>query len=94
LREYVRAERARLRATLPPKQEPQLVPYPFWVKRWICARMLYSRFDREQDMRRLPEQGDYGDLTQELMPEQEWVEEANRLDDKEFSKAFGQFVRS
>lgn len=94
LREYVRAERTRLRATMPKPEEPRGAPYPFWVKRWICARMLYRRFDRDQDMRRFPEQGDWGDLTSEVMPEGEWVDEANRVDDKEFSKAFKQFVRA
>lgn len=92
--EVYRAERSRLRASLPPEVQTRGAPYPFWVKRWICARLLHKRFDKEQDMRRFVEQGDFGDLTQEVMPEGAWVDEANMLDDKEFSKAFQQLVRS
>lgn len=87
LREYVRAERNR-RAPVVRPIEPQATPIPLWVKRWICARMLYAHFNRERDLRRFPEQGDYGDLTREVMPENEWLDEANSFTDAEFRKKF------
>ena len=42
--------------------------------------------EQERDMRRFVEQGDHGDLTQELMPEGAWVEEAELLNDEEAIK--------
>lgn len=93
LREYVRAERNRLAPAVRPI-EPQATPMPLWVKRWICARMLFADFGRQRDMRRFPEQGDYGDLTMEVMPEQEWLEEANSLDEADFRKKFRKAVWS
>lgn len=56
---------------------------PFWIKRFACARYLYARFDREQDFRRFAEQGDAGDLREELMPDDEWVKEAETISDHE-----------
>lgn len=88
LREYVRAERNRLAPAVRPLEPPEPTPIPLWVKRWICARMLYEQFGRERDMRRFPEQGDFGDLTREVMPENEWLEEANSLTEAQFRKAF------
>lgn len=87
LREFVRAERRRLQALVEPKQAPKGAPIPSWVRRWICARMLYSKFGKEKDMRRFAEQGDWGDLTQPLMPEGAWEEEARRLSESEVSNA-------
>ena len=93
LRERVRTERRRLAPEVAPVvREPTKIP--LWVKRWICARMLYARFNKPRDMRRFPEQGDIGDLTQEVMPEDEWLKEANSIDDAEFSKAFERMTRS
>jgi hypothetical protein len=88
LRERVRAERRSLAAELPPIEPTTGRPLPMWVKRWICARLLYKRFGKEQDLRRFPEQGDFGDLTQEVMPEGVWTEEAESVGEKEFHDAF------
>lgn len=92
LREYVRLERVRRAPIVAPPQIKQK-PIPLWVKRWICARMLYDKFGKERDMRRFAEQGDHGDLTQELMPDDAWLDEANALDDQGASKAFARFVQ-
>ena len=62
-------EKRRLVATVPPLEEPEVRPVPTWVKRWICARLLHKQFDKEFDNRRFPEQLEFGDLTQEVMPE-------------------------
>lgn len=92
LRERVREERRRLRPVVQPL-EPERKPIPFWVKRWICARMLYAKFGKPRDMRRFPEQADFGDLTTEMMPEGAWEAEANSMSDEEFAKSFSIFVR-
>lgn len=92
-REYYRAEKRRLAPELPPVVD-EGQPLPFWIKRWICARQLYARFGKERDMRRFPEQGDYGDLTQETMPEGAWIEEANSIGEGELHKAFANMFRS
>jgi hypothetical protein len=57
---------------------------PFWVKRWIAARFLFTRWGRDQDLRPFTEQKDRltslaGEI--EWMPEDEWVEEANHVSD-------------
>jgi len=93
-RELYRAEKKRLAPELSPASEPAGQPLPLWVKRWICARQLYSNFGKERDMRRFPEQGDYGDLTQETMPEGAWEEQAKSLGDADIHKAFKQMFRS
>lgn len=93
LREYVRIERVRRAPVVSPAEPAQGAPLPFWVKRWICARMLYERFSKPRDLRRFREQGDHGDLTQELMPEDAWVTEANTMDDEGFHRAFQKFVQ-
>ena len=80
LHERYYVERRRLRPVVEPV-EVKPTPLPQWVKRWICARMLYARFGKERDERRFPEQGDYGDLTRELMPEGAWNDEADKLTD-------------
>lgn len=86
--EVYRAERASLRPIIaPPESRPK--PLDLWVKRWICARFLYARFGKERDMRRFTDQGDYGDFTQEQMPEGAWVEEAEKLDDESLLASFG-----
>lgn len=93
LRELVRLERRRLSPVVAPPDEPKTTPAPSWVKRWICARYLYDKFGKERDMRRFPQQADYGDLTQEVMPEGAWEEEARRLDEEGFADAFRKFIR-
>lgn len=60
---------------------------PIWIKRFVCARYLYAKFGREQDLRRFPEQGEWGDLNVELMPEDEWATEASRIKDTEALRA-------
>ena len=92
LREYVRLERVRRAPQVKPLEPSDGAPIPLWVKRWICARMLYERFNKPRDERRFSEQGDYGDPTRELMPDEAWVEEANSMDDQGFNKAFRRFV--
>ena len=84
--ERYRTEKKRLRPEVDPLQETEGAPLPFWVKRWICARQLYEDFGKERDMRRFAEQGDHGDLTQELMPEGAWVSEAETMGDEEALK--------
>ena len=93
LRERVRQERRRLKASEAPPEDPEIQPLPMWVKRWICARMLFKQFGKERDMRRFPEAGDFGDLTQEVMPEGAWAEEAARFDDAEFRKLWTRAIR-
>lgn len=56
---------------------------PLWVKRWVCATMLYERFGKDRDDRRFPEMGSYADVTLEAMPDDAWVEEAGQLSDAE-----------
>lgn len=94
LRERVRAEKRALAPEVTPFSEPEGRPLPLWVKRWVCARMLYSKWDKERDMRRFPEQGDFGDLTQEKMPEGAWVEEAESLGEMEVNEAFKRMFKS
>lgn len=60
---------------------------PLWVKRWVCARYLYARFGRERDMRTFPEQRDWAGPEGALMPPGEWVEEAQRISDRDAARA-------
>lgn len=92
LRESVRTERRRLRADQVTR-EPTATPIPLWVKRWICARMLYKQFGKERDMRRFPEAGDFGDLREDVMPEGAWAEEAARFDDESFRKVWTRAIQ-
>ena len=85
--ELTRAEQRRLRPVVEPI-EFKPTPLPLWVKRWMCARLLYDRWGKARDDRRFPEQGDYGDLTMEMMPEGAWVEEAESMDDDGMMNAF------
>ena len=86
--EVYRAEKASLRPIIaPPENKPK--PLDLWIKRWICARYLYAKFGKEQDMRRFREQGDYGDFTVEQMPEEAWTKEAERLDDAALLDSIG-----
>jgi len=92
LRERVRMETRRLVATVPPLEEPEVRPVPTWVKRWICARLLHKQFDKEFDNRRFPEQLEFGDLTQEVMPEGAWEQEALTMNDTQIRKAWANAV--
>ena len=94
LRERVRAEKKLLAPHVAPIGPSVGRPLPLWVRRWICARMLYEHFGKERDQRRFPEQGDYGDLTVELMPDGAWVKEAETIGDLEFHEAFSRMFRS
>lgn len=94
LRERVRAEKKLLAPQVDPIPPSEGRPLPLWVKRWICARMLYERFGKERDLRGFPEQGDSRDLTAELMPEGAWVEEAESIEEREFHQAFARMFRS
>lgn len=93
LRERVRTERRKLAPAVEPIT-PQRLEIPPWVRRWMCARLLYAGFGKERDMRRFPEQQDFGDLTQEVMPEGAWEAEAASLDDEHFAKSFKAILKS
>lgn len=93
LRERVRVEKKRLAPTVI-VEDSKPTPLPTWVKRWICARLLYDKFGKTRDLRRFPEQGDYGDPTQEVMPEGVWQAEAETLSDEHFAKSFKAILRS
>ena len=60
---------------------------PFWVKRWVCARMLYKRFGKDRDDRHFAEMGEFADPTSELMPADEWSAEAETITDVEAWRA-------
>jgi hypothetical protein len=49
---------------------------PLWVKRWVCARYLHDSFGKPQDMRVFPEQREWRDPADPLMPPGEWEQEA------------------
>lgn len=81
IREAIRIEKEQARLAQPRPPEPKGGPMSFWVRRWTCARFLFPRFGRDQDMRPFPQQFPHGappDI--ELMPEDEWAEEANTID--------------
>ena len=59
------------------------------MRRWVAARFLAEEFQREQDMRRFREQGDWADPDQELMPDEEWLEEAAQVSDAKVFAALG-----
>lgn len=63
---------------------------PYWVKRWVAARFLYSRFGREQDLRWFPEQRGFTDPSNERMPDSEWIDEAEQITDEDVWKAVTQ----
>lgn len=93
LRERVRIAKRALAPEVRPLDEPERRPMPLWVRRWICARMLYERFGKKRDTRGFPEQSDFRDLTAETMPEGAWVEEAESIGEREFHAAFEQMFR-
>jgi len=87
LRERVRMEKSRLAPRVAPLEPTEGRPLPEWVKRWICARLLHKRFDKPHDLRRFLEQGEFGDLTQEVMPEGAWLEESKQVGERDFALA-------
>jgi hypothetical protein len=64
----------------PPPPTPR-TRLPLWVKRWVCARYLYAAFGRDQDLRVFPEHRDWAGPDGQTMPVDEWVTEAQALDD-------------
>lgn len=85
LRERVRAAKRTLAAEVPPLEGPEGRPLPQWIRVWFYARHIKS----PPDMRRLKEQGDYGDLTQELMPEGAYLKEIETIRDEDVYRALG-----
>lgn len=78
--------RIQLRRLRPQEREREPLerqPAPQWVRRWVAARWAYGRFGKPQDMRRFPQQEDFGDLTQPLMPDGEWDKEAEQITEEE-----------
>jgi hypothetical protein len=94
LRERVRTAKKLLAPEIEPITATVGRPLPLWVRRWICARMLYERFGKERDPRGFPEQASFRDLTVETMPEGAWVKEAESIGEKEFHEAFARMFRS
>jgi hypothetical protein len=86
-----RVERANMLAqekgVTPPDTKPQRLP--LWVGRWACSRFFYARFGRDQDTRRFPEQGDWVDPAEPLMPPEEWEKEARSLKGRDVYRILG-----
>jgi len=90
LYQYYRAAKAQAASrqdTPPSTASGKRNTLPLWVKRWVCARYLYARFGRERDMRVFPEQRDWSNPEDPLMPPDEWVEEAQKITDRDAVKA-------
>lgn len=83
LKDFYDIERAKHRASIentekwPTKRDT----VPLWVRRWVAARYLYRQFGHGQDMRRFPEQGDWGNPYTDLMPPDAWQTEAEHVTD-------------
>jgi hypothetical protein len=77
LREFAEGQRRGMMPS-PSDSTPRSRP-PAWIFRWACARFLYARFNREQDMRRFAEQGEWVDPVTEVMPSTEWEREADQI---------------
>jgi hypothetical protein len=81
LHEMIKAEK---RLDEPDEQRPAPVKFdrtmPNWVRRYVCARFLFSRFGRDQDMRPFPEMRVGFETGEELMPDGEWEAEAATID--------------
>ena len=78
LRDFYFLEGAKIRAA---EEKPSPWPtkretVPLWVRRWVAARYLHRMFGKDQDMRRFPEQGDWGNPYMVLMPDDAWLDEA------------------
>lgn len=85
LREFYDLERAKTRAredtvTPPPVRKEKV---PLWVRRWVAARYLHSRFGKDQDMRAFPEQRDFANPYVDMMPADAWLDEAQHVTDKQ-----------
>jgi len=91
LREFYDLEKAkhRARAEAPTDRYPKKDKVPHWVRRWVAARYLYAMFGREQDMRRFPEQQDRYSPDMELMPADQWLEEAEHVTEDRVWKTLG-----
>lgn len=85
LREFYDIERAKARAQADKPAEPivRREKVPLWVRRWVAARYLHSRFGKDQDMRRFPEQQDWGNPYEDMMPADAWLEEADHVTDSQ-----------
>ncbi len=84
LREFYDIERAKTRAAAeaPERQWPaKREVVPLWVRRWVAARYLYTRFGKDQDLRPFREQGDWAHPDAERMPQEAWLEEAEHVTD-------------
>lgn len=81
LREFYDLERAktRARAETPTERYAKKEKVPLWVRRWVAARYLYRQFGRDQDLRRFPEQQDWVNPDLDLMPADQWLEEAEHV---------------
>ena len=49
----------------------------------VAARYLHAKFGKDQDMRRFPEQQDWGNPDMPLMPADQWLEEAEHVTDRQ-----------
>lgn len=86
--EFYRAVRDKNGARRPGGEPlPKVSTLPDWVKRWACARYFYARFDRDQDMRRFIEQGEWADPTMPVMPPEEWKAEAAQIERRDVLRA-------
>lgn len=71
----------------PPQESGKKNTLPPWVKEWVCARFLYARFGRDQDMRRFTQQQDWADPDTSLMPPGEWAKEAAAITNRDALRA-------
>lgn len=75
-----------------PAEEEKGRVIPRWVRRWIAARFLFTRWGRDQDMRPFQEQGPRltslaGEI--EWMPEGEWDDVADEVSDRDVWGSLG-----
>lgn len=84
-KEMYRLQERQLRPKPSPSESLPPIPknskIPEWVRRWVAARFLYSRFGKAKDLRPFPEQGDWVDPKAEKMPPDAWVDEAKHVAD-------------
>lgn len=81
LREFYDLVRAKTRAAAdkPAEKWEKKEKVPLWVRRWVAARYLHSMFGKDRDMRRFPEQQDWGNPYADLMPADAWLDEADHV---------------
>jgi hypothetical protein len=83
LRDYIKVEKRLSEPdTYRTPDLPKQSKMPPWVKQWICARFLFSHFDRERDDRVFAEQ-EYFSGPGEPMPEGEWATEGEHIKEGE-----------